>query len=170
MTICATLILNPNSSSQVKRSSPASDEPTIDPLVHMKSLNQAQLSSVVARLLNSHPELYSEVLILPKIAQFCNSYFVDLFLSLASPFCNAVDKSQVSAMLPPPDLAPMEERLLYLKRNISRSLPNTRLESKTDSLAYNRVSGHLVRLRIQQFDIIVLKMLARCQIDTSTMY
>ena len=49
-------------------------------------------------------------------------------------------------MLPAPDLAPMEERLLYLKRNISRSLPNTRLESKTDSLAYNRVSGHLVRL------------------------
>lgn len=47
-------------------------------------------------------------------------------------------------MLPAPDLAPMEERLLYLKRNISRSLPNTRLESKTDSLAYNRVSGHLV--------------------------
>ena len=47
-------------------------------------------------------------------------------------------------MLPAPDLGPMEERLLYLKRNISRSLPNTRLESKTDSLAYNRVSGHLV--------------------------
>ena len=50
-------------------------------------------------------------------------------------------------MLPAPDLAPMEERLLYLKRNISRSLPNTRLESKTDSLAYNRVSGHLVSQR-----------------------
>ena len=50
-------------------------------------------------------------------------------------------------MLPTPDLGPMEERLLYLKRNISRSLPNTRLESKTDSLAYNRVSGHLVSQR-----------------------
>ena len=54
-------------------------------------------------------------------------------------------------MLPAPDLAPMEERLLYLKRNISRSLPNTRLESKTDSLAYNRVSGHLVRLLIMTY-------------------
>ena len=54
---------------------------------------------------------------------------------------------KVSGMLPAPDLGPMEERLLYLKRNISRSLPNTRLESKTDSLAYNRVSGHLVSQR-----------------------
>ena len=77
----ATLNLNPNSSSQVKRSSPASDEPTIDPLVHMKSLNQAQLSSVVARLLNSHPELYSEV----PVPQF----YLKLILMFFIPFlCN----------------------------------------------------------------------------------
>jgi hypothetical protein len=54
---------------------------------------------------------------------------------------------QVSDLLPPSDLAPMEVRLLHLKRNISRSLPNTRLESKTDSLAYNRASGHLVEFK-----------------------
>ena len=31
-----------------------------------------------------------------------------------------------------------EEKLNFLKKNIYKSLPNTRLESKTDSLAYNR--------------------------------
>ena len=34
----------------------------------------------------------------------------------------------------------VEERLNYLKKNIYKALPNTRLESKTDSLAYNRYS------------------------------
>ena len=119
---------------KVKRSNSATDngEPSVDPIVQMKSLNQAQLSSVIARLLYSHPELASEVF-LSNFMPFLSMYFSN----------NPVEL-QVSSMLPAPDLAPMEERLLYLKRNISRSLPNTRLESKTDSLAYNRVSGHLV--------------------------
>ena len=37
------------------------DEPSVDPLVQMKSLNQSQLSSVIANLLNAHPELSAEV-------------------------------------------------------------------------------------------------------------
>ena len=53
----------------------------------------------------------------------------------------------VADLLPPPDLRPMEERLVFLKRQVFRALPNTRLESKTDSLAYNRVSGHLLALK-----------------------
>lgn len=54
---------------------------------------------------------------------------------------------EVHTMLPSPDLAPMEEKLNYLKRNIYKALPNTRLESKTDSMAYNRVSIHLTTFK-----------------------
>jgi len=54
---------------------------------------------------------------------------------------------EVHTMLPSPDLTPMEEKLNYLKRNIYKALPNTRLESKTDSMAYNRVSIHLTMFK-----------------------
>ena len=54
---------------------------------------------------------------------------------------------EVEKRLPEPDLAHMEDRLSSLKRNISRALPNTRLESKTDSMAYNRVSSHLLAFK-----------------------
>ena len=40
-----------------------------------------------------------------------------------------------------------EENLIYLKRNIFKALPSSRLEIKTDSLAYNRVSVHLVAFK-----------------------
>jgi len=49
--------------------------------------------------------------------------------------------------LPKPDLSHMEERLNYLKRNIFKALPNTRLESKTDSMAYSRVAQHLLAFK-----------------------
>jgi len=54
---------------------------------------------------------------------------------------------EVHTMLPAPDLTPMEEKLNYLKRNIYKALPSTRLESKTDSMAYNRVSIHLTTFK-----------------------
>jgi len=54
---------------------------------------------------------------------------------------------EVHTMLPSPDLSPMEEKLNYLKRNIYKALPSTRLESKTDSMAYNRVSIHLTTFK-----------------------
>jgi len=52
-------------------------------------------------------------------------------------------RGELAALIPTPDLSPLEEKLNYLKKNIYKALPNTRLESKTDSLAYNRVSVHL---------------------------
>lgn len=52
-------------------------------------------------------------------------------------------RDEIADLMPTPDLNPLEERLNYLKKNIYKALPNTRLESKTDSLAYNRVSVHL---------------------------
>ena len=56
-------------------------------------------------------------------------------------------RDEVKRCMPEPDIAAMEEHLNYLKRNIYKSLPNTRLESKTDSMAYNRVSTHLLAFK-----------------------
>ena len=47
-------------------------------------------------------------------------------------------RAEVSRLIPTPDLSQLEEKLNFLKKNIYKALPNTRLESKTDSLAYNR--------------------------------
>merc|ERR1712050_278295 len=55
--------------------------------------------------------------------------------------------TEVNDMLPTPDLAPLEEKLSYLKKNIYKALPSTRLESKTDSMAFNRVSTHLATFK-----------------------
>lgn len=56
-------------------------------------------------------------------------------------------RQEVSDMMPTPDLVCHEESLNYLKRNIYKALPSTRLESKTDSMAYNRVSVHLMAFK-----------------------
>jgi len=56
-------------------------------------------------------------------------------------------REDVKRIMPEPDILAMEENLNYLKRNIYKSLPNTRLESKTDSMAYNRVSTHLLAFK-----------------------
>merc|ERR1712123_373969 len=56
-------------------------------------------------------------------------------------------RDEVEEILPPPDLSPIEDRLIYLKKNIYKALPNTRLETKTDSMAYNRVSLHLLSFK-----------------------
>jgi len=56
-------------------------------------------------------------------------------------------RDDVVNLLPEPDLISMEEALNSSKKNIFKSLPNTRLESKTDSMAYNRVATHLSAFR-----------------------
>jgi len=56
-------------------------------------------------------------------------------------------KEDIRNLMPEPDLAAMEDHLNYLKRNIFKSLPNSRLESKSDSMAYNRVSTHLAAFK-----------------------
>ena len=61
-------------------------------------------------------------------------------------------EEQVRGILPKPDLLPMEERLNYLKRNIFRALPNNRLESKTDAMAYSRVAVHLLAFKKEVSD------------------
>jgi len=56
-------------------------------------------------------------------------------------------RDDVAQLLPAPDLQQLEEKLLQHKKNIYKALPNTRLESKTDSMAFNRVSVHLANFR-----------------------
>lgn len=56
-------------------------------------------------------------------------------------------RNDVVSLLPTPDLTIMEESLNTSKKNIFKSLPNTRLESKTDSMAFNRVATHLSAFR-----------------------
>ncbi|XP_068629865.1 uncharacterized protein [Battus philenor] len=52
-------------------------------------------------------------------------------------------EQEIRKEMPMPDLAPLEEKLSYLKTNIFKSLPTSRLTSKTDSPAFSRASTHL---------------------------
>ncbi|CAF4856677.1 unnamed protein product [Pieris macdunnoughi] len=54
---------------------------------------------------------------------------------------------EIRSELPLPDLSPLEERLNYLKSNIFKSLPTSRLTSKTDSPAFSRVATHLAAFK-----------------------
>ena len=58
-------------------------------------------------------------------------------------------KEMLELSLPEPDLQPMEEQLLYLKKNIFKSLPNSRLSSKTDAAAFNKSSVHLNAFKVR---------------------
>lgn len=61
-------------------------------------------------------------------------------------------EAELRQIIPKPDLMHMEEKLNNLKRNIFKALPNTRLESKTDSMAYSRVAQHLVAFKKEVVD------------------
>lgn len=56
-------------------------------------------------------------------------------------------EESIRSNLPIPDITPMEEQLSYQKRNIFKSLPATRLVSKTDSPAYARAATHLATFK-----------------------
>ena len=53
-------------------------------------------------------------------------------------------RQEVLASLPTPDLTHHEDNLSFLKKNIFKALPTTRLEPKTDSFAYNRFSDDYI--------------------------
>jgi len=56
-------------------------------------------------------------------------------------------REELRQVMPTPDLTELEANLEYLKKNIYKAMPSARLESKTDSMAYNRVSGHLLAFK-----------------------
>ncbi|XP_050521064.1 uncharacterized protein LOC126894243 [Daktulosphaira vitifoliae] len=56
-------------------------------------------------------------------------------------------EKEIRSHFPIADLKPLEERIYYLRRNIYKALPSSRLISKTDSTAYNRVSTHVLAFK-----------------------
>lgn len=56
-------------------------------------------------------------------------------------------ENEILGSLPAPDLRPLEDQLNYLKKNIFKSLPNSRLTSKTDSPAYSRAATHVTAFK-----------------------
>ncbi|PNF42850.1 hypothetical protein B7P43_G13079 [Cryptotermes secundus] len=54
---------------------------------------------------------------------------------------------EIKEIMPAPDIRPLEEQLSYLKKNIFKSLPNSRLTSKTDSPAYSRAATHVLAFK-----------------------
>ncbi|XP_058463015.1 uncharacterized protein LOC131437577 [Malaya genurostris] len=58
----------------------------------------------------------------------------------------------VRSELPIPDIAQLEEQLNYQKKNIFKTLPATRLVSKTDSPAYARAATHLASFKKMLID------------------
>ncbi|CAG4997122.1 unnamed protein product [Parnassius apollo] len=56
-------------------------------------------------------------------------------------------EQEIRGEMPAPDLTPLEEKLSYLKSNIFKSLPTSRLTSKTDSPAFSRASTHLAAFK-----------------------
>ncbi|XP_065076035.1 uncharacterized protein LOC135699634 [Ochlerotatus camptorhynchus] len=56
-------------------------------------------------------------------------------------------EESIRSDLPIPDITSLEEQLSYQKKNIFKSLPATRLVSKTDSPAYARAATHLAAFK-----------------------
>lgn len=52
-------------------------------------------------------------------------------------------EKKIRTNLPLPDIHPMEEQLVTLKRNIYKSMPTSRLMITTDSVSHSRVATHL---------------------------
>lgn len=56
-------------------------------------------------------------------------------------------ETKIRANLPMPDIKPMEEQLIQLKKNIFKSLPTSRLVKNTDAVAYSRAATHLAAFK-----------------------
>lgn len=54
---------------------------------------------------------------------------------------------EIRKSMPIPDMTPLEDKLSYLKSNIFKSLPTSRLTSKTDTTAYSRVATHIAAFK-----------------------
>lgn len=56
-------------------------------------------------------------------------------------------ETKIRSHLPMPDIKPMEEQLMQLKKNIFRSLPTSRLVKNTDSVGHARAATHLATFK-----------------------
>lgn len=55
---------------------------------------------------------------------------------------------KIRSQFPMADLKPHEDYIYYLRRNIQKDLPKSRLVSVTDSTAYTRVATHILTLKV----------------------
>ena len=62
-------------------------------------------------------------------------------------------EEEMQTLLPEPDLQPIDEQLTYLKKNIFKCLPSSRIASKTDSAAFNKASVHLNAFKVFLFHV-----------------
>jgi len=56
-------------------------------------------------------------------------------------------ETSVQEVMPEPDLLPLEDNLIVLKRNIMKSLPTSRLFSKTDTAAFKIAALHVLAFK-----------------------
>lgn len=56
-------------------------------------------------------------------------------------------EEKIKSNFPTPDLKPMEDQIIQLKKTIYKSLPSSRLISKTDSAAFQRASVHVASFK-----------------------
>lgn len=56
-------------------------------------------------------------------------------------------EQKIRANLMMPDIRPMEEQLIVLKKNIFKSMPTSRLMKSTDSVSHSRVATHLTQFK-----------------------
>lgn len=103
----------------------------------MKALSSDQLISIIGQMVIIHPDM----------EQVDN--FVICFRNNFVLFQRGHDILQeIRTRFPKADLKPLEERIYYLRRNIYKALPSSRLISKTDATAYNRVSTHVLAFKV----------------------
>lgn len=74
-----------------------------------------------------------------------NSQLIDVIQELITEEPNIETKIRQS--IPIPDIKPMEEQLIQLKKNIFKSFPSSRLAKTTDSAAYSRATIHLAAFK-----------------------
>lgn len=105
----------------------------------LKGLSQDQLIDIIQQLVDKHPG-FGEVSVFVAVI---SSYSCNSISTIVTLFWQEIKES-----LPAPDIRPLEERLSYLKKNIFKSLPNSRLTSKTDSPAYSRAATHVLAFKV----------------------
>jgi len=125
-----TLSDTPPSSGISQVYTPSPDKLKVSPLTKKVKLDKHGLKSV-------DPET--------AVKGLSHAQLVDLFSSMM--LHHPELREEVRELVPTPDLSEIEENLAYLKKNIYKAMPSARLEPKTDSMAYNRVSGHLLAFK-----------------------
>lgn len=103
----------------------------------LKSLTPEQLIGVIGQIVIDHPNI-----------EKVNNYYLVEFKCCCVLIRDLFNSQEIRSKFPIADLKPLEERIYYLRRNIYKALPSNRLISKTDPIAYSRVSTHVLAFKV----------------------